>query len=207
MSDDMVRSRREEYADATRTALLDAAQALFAASGYNQVGVEAIARAARVTRGAFYHHFADKTDLFDAVVVRLQQDALKRATTASSKISDPATRLGVGCAAFLDICVEPTYRRLVIESAPGVLGAPRCREIEDGSVIGVMVAALQAWSEAGHFDPPDPKLAARMIAGMLCEAALQLPTAAKPARMRNDALETIRQVLAAFDPAHRQPQP
>jgi AcrR family transcriptional regulator len=200
MTDIATRSRREEYADTTRAALLDAACALFVAGGYNQVGVEAISRAARVTRGAFYHHFADKPALFEALVIRLQAEALAKVSTASAKMTDPADRLKAGSAAFLDICVEPSYRRLVIEDAPAILGTARCREIEEDSVIGVMVAALMARHEAGRFNPPDPRLAARMIASMLCEAAIQLPTARDFERMRHDALEIVDRVLAAFDP-------
>ena len=62
------RSRREEYSDATRQALLEAGRDIFAREGYQAAGIEAISRAARVTRGAFYHHFEDKKALFDAVV-------------------------------------------------------------------------------------------------------------------------------------------
>lgn len=200
MDESATRSRREEYADATRVALLDAARELFVAEGYNRVGVEAISRAARVTRGAFYHHFADKPALFEALAIRLQAEALAKVTAASVQAADPAARLSAGVAAFLDVCVEPSYRRLVIEDAPAILGATRCREIEDGSAIGAMVAALEARAAAGRFDPPDPRLAARMIASMLCEAALQLPAAAAPERTKRDALEIVRRVLAAFDP-------
>ena len=51
------RTRREEYADLTRQALIDTARSVFTEVGYQQAGIEAIAQAARVTRGAFYHHF------------------------------------------------------------------------------------------------------------------------------------------------------
>jgi len=196
----MLKSRREEYADTTRAALLDAAQAQFVALGYNHVGVEAISRAARVTRGAFYHHFADKPALFEALVIRLQDEALAKVTSAAAVKRDGAARLAAATAAFLDVCVEPAYRRLVIEDAPAVLGAARCRQIEDATVFGAMVGALQARHEAGRFDTPDPRLAGRMIASMLCEAALQLPGAKDPKLMRAHALGVVGKVLAAFDP-------
>ena len=200
MAVETMKSRREEYADATRSALLDAAQEQFVALGYNQVGVEAISRSARVTRGAFYHHFADKPALFDALVVRLQEGALNKVLSVVAGNPDDDARLGVAAAAFLDVCVEPSYRRLVIEDAPAVLGAARCRQIEDASVFGAMVAALQARHKAGRFDAPDPKLAGRMIASMLCEAALQLPDAKNPKQMRANTLAIVARVLSAFDP-------
>ena len=59
--------RRDEYAQATRDALVQAALELFAERGYSEVGTEEIVKRARVTRGALYHHFTDKRDLFRAV--------------------------------------------------------------------------------------------------------------------------------------------
>src|SRR3546814_10364324 len=67
------KTRREEYSEATRAALLDAAKRLFTANGYQATGIEAVAQASRVTRGALYHHFTDKRALFDALVVELQR--------------------------------------------------------------------------------------------------------------------------------------
>ena len=70
----MFLSRRDEQSNATRDALITAATELFGSDGYHGTGVEDIARAARVTRGALYHHFDDKRSLFDAVVVALQTE-------------------------------------------------------------------------------------------------------------------------------------
>jgi AcrR family transcriptional regulator len=201
MTEIAVRSRRQEYAEATREALLDTARTLFVEHGYNQAGVDAIARAARVTRGAFYHHFPDKLALFEALVIRLQAHAFERVTAAAANVIDPFERLRVGSATFLEICTEPSYRRLVIEDAPAVLGALRCRAIEDQYTIGLMVSALVKKQQAGQFDSPDPKLAARMIASMLCEAALQMAVAKNPNQIRRAALEIVGRTLSAFRPS------
>ncbi|MGR4862811.1 TetR/AcrR family transcriptional regulator [Caulobacter sp. LARHSG274] len=193
-----VKSRREEYAETTREALLEAARLLFVSEGYGQAGVEAIARAARVTRGAFYHHFEDKAALFEALVERLQAQAAGRVRQAAAEIADPTRRLLVGSAAFLEACVEPDYRRLVIEEAPAVLGAARCRAIEDRYAIGMMVAAISDLHAAGRFQAADPALAARMIAAMLCEAALLIGEAEDPKPLRAATLETVERVFLGF---------
>ena len=62
------RSRREEYTEATRQALLSAGRDIFATEGYQAAGIEAISRAARVTRGAFYHHFEQREHTTKGVV-------------------------------------------------------------------------------------------------------------------------------------------
>src|SRR5215216_4926573 len=72
------KSRRDEHTEATRQALLAAGRDIFAKEGFEAAGMEAISRAARVTRGAFYHHFADKRALFDTVVVAMQVEAAEK---------------------------------------------------------------------------------------------------------------------------------
>ena len=66
----MVRKTKEE-AQATRSALLDAAELLFHARGVSRTSLNDIAQAAGMTRGAIYWHFADKADLFNAMMMRV----------------------------------------------------------------------------------------------------------------------------------------
>src|SRR5438876_8938836 len=116
------RPRREKYTEATRRALLAAGRDAFASEGYQAAGIEAISRRARVTRGAFYHHFADKKALFEALVVALQADAAARLVRRAQAAAQPLDRLRQGIRGYLEVCVEPAYRRLVIQDAPAVLG-------------------------------------------------------------------------------------
>ena len=190
-----VKSRREEYSEATREALLTAARTLFVAGGYQQVGIEAIAKAARVTRGAFYHHFTDKAALFEALVVALQADAAERIRAIAGERAQIWDRLLAGVAAFLDIFAEPAYLRLVIEDAPSVLGLARCRRIEEQFTIGLMMGAFADLRAAGEINVDDPNLAARMIAAMICQAALMLVDAADAPQMRRSALNLIERML------------
>src|SRR5215813_6094008 len=95
------KSRREEYAEATRQALLSAGRVLFTGEGYQATNIEAIARAARVSRGAFYYYFEDKKALFDAVVVTLQANAAQTVATRAGAVSPPWTQLQVGIDAYL----------------------------------------------------------------------------------------------------------
>ena len=139
-----IKGRREEYTEATRHALLAAGQEAFARDGYQAAGIEAISRAARVTRGAFYHHYADKKALFDAVVVLLQSDAatkIEARARAQKKIWD---RLGAGIDAYLDACLEPAFARIVVQEAPVVLGRERYREIEEAHMYALLKATMRA---------------------------------------------------------------
>jgi AcrR family transcriptional regulator len=192
-----VKTRRAEYADATREALLDAARELFTSQGYSQVSLEAIAQKARVTRGAFYHHFADKTGLLDALVVTLQAEATAhvRAATAAAP---PSQRVNAGIGAFLDVCAESTYRHLVLETAVAVLGAARCREIEEASTFGLLTAALHAQAERGSSAARNIPLAARMLGRMVCESAQLIDSAPDRQAFRADAQRIVKRTWDAL---------
>ncbi|MFM0730158.1 TetR/AcrR family transcriptional regulator [Paraburkholderia sediminicola] len=191
------KSRREEYADATRQALITAAGELFTSQGYQQVGIEAIARSARVTRGAFYHHFADKAELFDALVESLQARAASKVQSAA--VAAPkARRMSAGIREFLEVCTEPAYRQLVIETAPAVLGPARCREIEEAHVYGLLIGALTDQTTGN--EKTKAYLAARMIGSMVCEAAQLLDGADDPVALKADALKLVERMVGALTP-------
>jgi len=192
------KTRREEYADSTRGALVAAAQEIFVAHGYQETGVEAIARAARVTRGAFYHHFEDKKALFEALVLTLQQQAVARISARARAEPDAGRRLSAGALAFLEVSAEPAYRRLVIQEAPAVLGAARCREIGEGTAFGLLIGALRDLDKAGTYKLDNPHLAGRMIGTMICEAALLLGDAKRPVELKRQAVAIVERVLDAF---------
>lgn len=192
------RSRREEYTEATRQALLSAGRDIFAREGYQAAGIEAISRAARVTRGAFYHHFEDKKALFDAVVVSLQSEAaakIEEKARAQRKIWD---RLSVGIDAYLDACLEPAYGRIVIQEASAVLGNERYREIEETYPMALLTATLIALKRDGELDFEDINLLSRMVDAMICEMAIMLPEADHPKKLRERGQKIIGTLLGAF---------
>ena len=192
------RSRREEYTEATRQALLAAGRHAFASEGYQAAGIEAISRAARVTRGAFYHHFEDKKALFDAVVVAMQAEAaaeIEQRARTQRKVWD---RLTEGIDAYLDACLEPAYGRIVVSEAPVVLGNARYREIEETYPMALLTATLAALKRQGEIDFEDIELLSRMIDAMICKVALMLPGAENPKKLRARAHKIIDSLLGAL---------
>ena len=191
-------SRREEYAETTRQALLAAGRAAFAQEGYQAAGIEAISRAARVTRGAFYHHFEDKRALFDAVVVGMQAEAAATIETSARAQRDIWDRLGVGIDAYLEVCLDPAYARIVVQEAPAVLGNARYREIEETSTIALLTATLEALKRKGELDFDDVDLLSRMVDAMICKIAIMLPSADDPDRLRQRGQQVVGSLLAAM---------
>ena len=200
--DGRARTRREEYTEATRQALLAAGRDAFAGEGYQAAGIEAISRAARVTRGAFYHHFEDKKALFDAVVVALQIEAaakIEARAKTQRKVWDRLTDgIDAYLDAYLDACLEPAYGRIVIQEAPAVLGNARYREIEEAYPMALLTATLTALKRQGELDFEDIDLLSRMVDAMICKVALLLPEAENPKKLRARGQKIIASLLQGF---------
>ena len=181
---DSGRSRRDEYTEATRQALLAAGKEIFAREGYQAAGIEAISRAARVTRGAFYHHFEDKQALFDAVVVAMQAEAVTTINDKSRGQRRIWDRLFIGIDAYLDVCLDPAYARIVVQEAPAVLGAKRFQEIDEAYPMALLRASMNALKRDGELDFDDIDLLTNMVDAMICKVALMLPEADHPKKLR-----------------------
>ncbi|WP_407168894.1 TetR/AcrR family transcriptional regulator [Bradyrhizobium sp. ORS 111] len=196
--DGIQRSRRDEHTEATRQALLSAGREIFAQEGYQAASMEAISRAARVTRGAFYHHFDDKKALFDAVVVAMQVEAaatIQERARAQRKIRD---RLTIGIDAYLDVCLEPAYGRIVIQEAPAVLGNQRYREIEEAHPMALLGATLNALKRDGEIAFDDMGLLTRLLDAMICKVAIMLPDADDARKLRKDAHKLFESLLTGL---------
>ena len=192
------RTRREEYAEATRQALLAAGREIFAREGYQAAGIEAISRAARVTRGAFYHHFEDKKALFDAVVVSLQAEAAARVQEISSGKTKIWERLYTGIDAYLDVSIEPAYARIVVQEAPVVLGNSRFAEIEEEYPMALLKATLKVLKREGELVFDDIDLLGHMLDAVICELSIMLPTSTDQRKTRARGRKIIEGMLDSF---------
>jgi AcrR family transcriptional regulator len=186
-------TRREEQSEATRAALVAAARELFSERGYARVGTEEIVRAAEVTRGALYHHFGDKKDLFRAVHEQLEAEITERvgadlaaAAAAAGPEADPLDALAAGIASFLDACTDPRLARVVLLEAPSVLGWAEWREIDERYGLGLVSAGLQGAMDAGALRPQPVKPLAHLMLGALGEAAMLIANADEPRRVREE---------------------
>jgi len=197
------RTRREEYTEATRQALLAAGRDIFAHEGYQAAGIEAISRAARVTRGAFYHHFDDKKALFDAVVVSMQAEAVARVNERSRGQRKIWSRLFIGIDAYLDVCCEPAYRRVVIQEAPAVLGSKRSQEIDEAYPMALLMASMKALKRDGELVFEDIDLLARMVDAMICKVGLMLADADDQTALKARCHDIIAALLERFRPEAR----
>lgn len=186
---------KAEQAEATRRALLDAARELFAARGYAATPTAEIVQRARVTKGALYHHFRDKQDLFRAVFEELERELVEQINAAAMREERAWERVLAGAQAFLDACLEPAIQQIVLLDAPSVLGWETWREIDAQYSLGHVKAALRAAMGEGAIakQPLDPL--AHMLIGALNEAALVLARASTAKRARVEIGATVTRLL------------
>jgi len=196
----MVKSRREEYADATKNALLDAAEAAFATRGFAATSLDDVAAAARVTKGALYHHFENKQALFEAVFLRLSEVMAARVGEVAASKRDPWNQLVAGMGAFLAMCEEGPYRRIAMEEGPAALGWDRWRELDDPYGFLPFRAALQYVADAGAIKHSSLDMLATMLFGAVSEAAMAIAKAPPSERtaVRRAAERTLATMLGAF---------
>jgi AcrR family transcriptional regulator len=193
-----VRTRRAEQSEATRAALIRAARQLFARRGYANVGTEEIVRRAKVTRGALYHHFADKRDLFRAVHEQMEGELVEALGAELAGIEDARELLATGVRAFLDACTDPALARISLLDAPSVLGWSEWREIDARYGMGLVRMGLDAAMEQGALPRQDPEPLAHLLLAALGEAALLIANADDPQAARRRVEEPVMTLLGGL---------
>ncbi|MEV4649662.1 TetR/AcrR family transcriptional regulator [Saccharopolyspora sp. NPDC049426] len=190
------RPRRVEYSEATRQALVDSAVDLFTEHGYSQTSLEEIAKRARVTKGALYHHFGGKQALFEAAFSAVESGVVARLSEVVSDPGDPWEATRSGLRAFLEVCLEPSYQRIVVQDGPAVMGWGRWRDAEEAYTFGVLrtvVSNLIASGEIGDELPVDAL--ARIMFGALSAGAIAIAASSSPMQERADIAVCIERVL------------
>jgi AcrR family transcriptional regulator len=169
---------------ATRAALLRAGRELFAERGYAGVGTEEIVARAGVTRGALYHHFADKRDLFRAVHEELEQTLVAGIAERIGAIEDPWELMITGVRAFLDACTDPAIMQISLTDAPAVLGWAQWREIDERYGLGLIGFGLQNAIDGGVLASRSVRPLAHLLMGAMAEAAMLIANAEDPKAAR-----------------------
>jgi AcrR family transcriptional regulator len=194
------RRTQSERTAQTQAALITVARRLFGAEGFAEVGAERIAREAGMTRGALYHQFADKADLFATVLEQVEAEIAQRVADAVAGF-DPADTIGMlraGAAAWLDASAEPDLQRIVLLDGPSVLGWSRWREICLRHTVGLIAALLQDGIDRGALPPQPVQALTHVLVGAVDEAALYIAQAEDRAVARTDMDLVLRRLTLAL---------
>lgn len=192
------KSRKEEYAEATRAALISVARDLFAERGFSAVPIDAIVDGARVTKGALYHHFEDKQALFRAVLETIEQEIAERMRAGARKETHVWEQIRAACDAYLDACLERDVQRIVVLDAPSVLGWSGWCEIDRRYGLGVLEERLEAALQAKLIDPQPLEPLALLILGALNTGGRVIADAKQSGAARKQVGATIDRLVSGL---------
>lgn len=134
-----VKGLRARQAEATRDLLVSVAREMFTEQGFAATSIEDITRRAGAAKGALYHHFAGKHELFRAVYEAVEADAVTAVMAATLAEREPWAGIRAGLSAFLDACLEPAFRRIVVLESVSVLQ----HEVREGGLERVELPMLR----------------------------------------------------------------
>src|SRR6201995_1236236 len=189
--------RRAEHASDTRGALVASARRLFSAPGFDNTGTEQIVADARVTRGALYHHFRDKADLFRAVMAEAAGAVAQRLIDEqlASEAASPLAEIQDGISAFLDVCVGGDFQRIVLVDGPRVLGSEAWDDLVERYGRSLLEEWLRRCMGTGELEQVPVRALARLLIAMLTEASLAIARADDPLAERAALGEVLDRIL------------
>jgi AcrR family transcriptional regulator len=188
---------QQERTEATTTSLVTAARELFAEDGYAATSLDAVVSKAGVTKGALYHHFGGKRELFEAVFVAEQVRLSDAVMAAVATKDDPWDAFEAGCGAFIEACQEPGAQRIFLLDAPVALGWETIRRLESGS-LELMKQGIQMSIDAGSIPPRPVDPLAHLLFGAVCESAMVVARAPDQDTALRDALAELHRLLSSL---------
>jgi AcrR family transcriptional regulator len=191
------RRTQRERSEATTAALVEAGRELFAQDGYAATSLDAVVERAGVTKGALYHHFGGKRELFAAVFEAEQDRLIAAELEAYEGEHDPWRAFEAGCVAFVEACQEPGAQRIFLLDAPVALGWERIRELEAGAM-AMMITGIQRAIDEGRLEPRPVRPLAHLLFGAICETAMVVARASDQESALREGVEELRRTLAAL---------
>jgi AcrR family transcriptional regulator len=191
------RDKRVVQGEVTRTALIDAARQLFGHQGYVDTSTDEVVAQAGVTKGALYHHFHGKEDLFRVVFEQVQHEVSDQAV-AEFLGPDSWEALVRGCDLWVRAHLDASVRRIVMQDARAVLGAEEVRAIENRYGAVALRGALRKAMHAGVLERQPLRPLALLLMGALSEGCFYIADESDPAVAQEEVAALITRMLSAF---------
>ncbi|MGO1001966.1 TetR/AcrR family transcriptional regulator [Lysobacter sp. CA196] len=190
------RSNRERT-EATRHALLEAARPLFVGKGYGDTSTPEVSVAAGTTRGALYHHFVDKRDLFRHVLQR-EAEAVRNDIIAATPAGLSAHEaLIAGGEAYLQAMAVPGRTRLLLLEGPAVLGLAEIAAIDESNAAETLHAGLAA--AIGRDEEVSIDALSKLLSAAFDRAALEIDAGGDPEVVKAAMLWLVQRTLGKGD--------
>jgi AcrR family transcriptional regulator len=187
-----------ERTEATRGRLVSTARRLFAEQGFAATSTEEILEVASVSRGAMYHHFSSKTELFRAAFEAVEDDLTAEVMTAAAGETDAVRMLAKGFSTFLDQCLRTEVQRIVMIEGPTVLGWDTWQELDERYAFGSLKAVLLLAAEEGRITEGEVDSWAHLLLGAVMQAGMVVARAADPPTAKQEMTATFEKVISAL---------
>jgi AcrR family transcriptional regulator len=200
--------RRAAQGAATREALVTAARRCFGSAGFAETSLDEVVASARVTKGALYHHFAGKEELFAAVYEQVLREVSDRVVSQFLE-PDAWTSLVEGCDLWIEAHLDPVVRRIVLLDARAVLGWEAVRSAENRYGVVPLRGVLRRAVRQGVIGDFPLRPMALMVMGSLNEACLYVAEADDQARARQEVRRLVQRGLSGLvdaAPGGREPR-
>jgi AcrR family transcriptional regulator len=192
---------RSQHVEATRRAIVAAARSSFGSRGYAGTSVDAIATAARVTKGAVYHHFAGKEALFRAVHAEVEREAQARAIEARDPTASPVEQIVAMVDGYLDAALDEEIRRITLIDGPALLGLePDVPDEAQAASWAAVRAFIAAAVERGDLVDVDADVLIQLIGGLALQCGLLIARAADPDATRAALGQAVDAMLRGLAP-------
>ena len=191
------RPSRAAQGASTRAALLGAARELFGSQGFALTSLEDVVARAGVTKGALYHHFSGKEELFADVYEQVQHEVSDR-VVAEFLRPDPWDALHVGCELWIDAHLDPAVQRVAMRDARAVLGWEAVRVVESRYGAVPLRGVLRRAIRQGIIEPLPLRPLALLVMGALTEACFHLADADDPDAARAEVSSLVARLLSGL---------
>ena len=181
-----------------RAAILAAATERFGSVGFTEATVDAIASDASVAKGAVYHYFKNKDELFERVFEKVSLDLAKSVASTAQMSREPLENLMEATRTYFRLCSNSSIARITLQDAPSVFGYERWRTLDQAHFGGLIKGGLDFAMQAGAIasQPLEPLsnivLAAVQAAALDCASQDDFDAAASV------YVETLESLLAGL---------
>jgi AcrR family transcriptional regulator len=189
-----------ERTEATRGRLIATARRLFAAQGFAATSTEEILSEAAVSRGALYHHFPSKTDLFQATFEQVEDELTAQVlqVAAAGGETDPIRILEVGFGAFLDECLNPEVQRIVMLDGPTVLGWDLWHQLDERYAFGTIKTVLTLAADMGRIEPAAVEPLTHLLLGAIMQAGMVVARSDDPLTAKKAMTDTFAGLISTL---------
>jgi AcrR family transcriptional regulator len=187
-----------ERREKTQAAIVSAATRIFGERGFAATTMDDIAAAARVAKGAVYHHFSTKEALFEAVFEQVSLELIGDLDRISRAEKDALAAMAAGTQAYFAACSKGATGQIILRDGPAVLGWERWREIDAKHFGGKFPLALNAAMDAGLIARQPIEPLARLLLGAVTEAAVACASGGDIGKVGAEYARAFRSLLDAL---------